>query len=121
MEPLDALLTRYTPLGLLSDRGVLCFRPAVALELLQALSQINVGVRAVLGWYFVDEDHGVIDGDIRNFLDIGCEFGATYTIQISIQRAKTFINEELFPTTDLVSLHLLVGYDPDSAKNVTMV
>jgi hypothetical protein len=115
MNDVERVLLRYTPLGILTRDGILCLPPAIALKLLDEVPVDDVALRAVLSWFVGDADQTTLFPDISHFIDIADDLGAHATSQVCLQRARTFIREELSAPTDFVSL-TFVPLSPETAR-----
>jgi hypothetical protein len=103
-EKFDTIIKDYTSQGITTPDNVLCLPPNIALKFIDDITRYGGFIRAVLGWFYVQEDHTTVTPDITVFIDVGDilrEQGLPKSASARI--AQEFILHRLPPNTDLIS------------------
>jgi len=105
-EQLIHLLEAYRSLGIVKG-GELCLPPHDALRLADDLEAIGVVVMGLDGWYYIDQDKGMIAQDLSVDLYVGDDvLRSSNSVHNSISIVKDFISTRLPERIAFVSFTL---------------
>jgi hypothetical protein len=103
-ERLHSILETYASRGMIKGRDLL-LNPSDALEMAEKLGEVGVPIMGISGWYYVDRSKGYIAEDLEADFSVGDEIWfSPNRLERSVAKVKSYIQNSLPPTTELVSL-----------------